>query len=919
MTHHDLFAHNGGREGHPRAACQSVPKLRTADALDEQCRSVPAPLATRWVEIPQENPSPCKAGNAQNSRIMVKPPANEGETTKLVKDTGQTTPTLCRPLEPRNRAEVAKDVKSQEMPRLRSARHQENKNSQDSAPPAFAWQRTATPPHQPQQLVPKQSPQHPLQQSTQQPAQQLRHQKQHQENVSQTREEKAWNAPRRRGVLQERTFQESSELSASLPSSAPRQRKVLVVSPEKPDKKAVSDKDLSCSGSKRVSTHKHQRASLGAATDSCKSLLRLSEQEKTKPRGDSAPPRPRPSRPRRQSLLKQQPPSPTDDGPDLTIGEDWPTFLSRASARFEALGIEDDAPAIFEVFRVADDLGLAYAAFARLFHLATAPFSHGGHWKTDTPVAPPWAPEGVSGRKWRFPYEPIRLMLGGNWKAKKLWKLLDERCNRPDYEEAPCGEGGRLDGRRALIVGAGPCGLRAAVELRLLGAQVTVVERREQFSRINQLHLWDWCCEELKLLGARCLEPPPNDFGADPDLLHISINDLQKLLLKVALLLGAEVLLGVDYVTSIWDGSGWAAQLRPSSVPNEAQRTNRGLCAEFSVLADGPPSPRAPFLLRDVGLLMGASGFGCSIGSQAGMNSLETDHLRKDAAIGLICNFARIRGAHESRLRSFAMARQFYGKTFEEASSVTGADLENIVYTKSHTSHYFVMTPSRDCLVHCGVIRNRNYQPTLAPENIDNDKLDAFVRRITAFPFSRDREPVFNAISADCGFREPHYADNGPRLFDFSRMRRSVEGISFVDSPLSDGPNGDDASALFVALIGDALIEPFWPEGLGIVRGFFSVLDACYAAAQWSSGRSRPEVLQQAAEAYTVLKTLNASTRAGVLQNDESQYGLQPSSRYRPHCHGNRHNSNVHDNLSATLRVLPSQRSSPLLTRGKIK
>jgi len=158
MTHHDLFAHNGGREGHPRAACQSVPKLRTADALDEQCRSVPAPLATRWVEIPQENPSPCKAGNAQNSRIMVKPPANEGETTKLVKDTGQTTPTLCRPLEPRNRAEVAKDVKSQEMPRLRSARHQENKNSQDSAPPAFAWQRTATPPHQPQQLVPKQSP-----------------------------------------------------------------------------------------------------------------------------------------------------------------------------------------------------------------------------------------------------------------------------------------------------------------------------------------------------------------------------------------------------------------------------------------------------------------------------------------------------------------------------------------------------------------------------------------------------------------------------------------------------------------------------------------------------------------------------------------------------------------------------------------
>lgn len=73
--------------------------------------------------------------------------------------------------------------------------------------------------------------------------------------------------------------------------------------------------------------------------------------------------------------------------------------------------------------------------------------------------------------------------------------------------------------------------------------QVVVVDRRVHFSRINQLHLWAWCGEELKALGARILEPPPSNFGANPDLLHVSISDLQKLLFKVALLLGVEVLL----------------------------------------------------------------------------------------------------------------------------------------------------------------------------------------------------------------------------------------------------------------------------------------------------------------------------------------------------------------------------------------
>lgn len=58
-----------------------------------------------------------------------------------------------------------------------------------------------------------------------------------------------------------------------------------------------------------------------------------------------------------------------------------------------------------------------------------------------------------------------------------------------------------------LIIGAGPCGLRTAIECSLLGAKVIVVERREDFTRNNVLHLWPFVIKDLKQLGAKILYP----------------------------------------------------------------------------------------------------------------------------------------------------------------------------------------------------------------------------------------------------------------------------------------------------------------------------------------------------------------------------------------------------------------------------
>jgi len=554
-------------------------------------------------------------------------------------------------------------------------------------------------------------------------------------------------------------------------------------------------------------------------------------------------------------------------------GESWPDYLERARARLAREDLPEEAGRLFETFRTAEDTSLIFASFANLFWKAACP---GGESAGDAP----WAgPEDVPHRRWRFPYEAIRLLLGGNRMAGNLWKLFDAKTARPEYSEAPC-EGGPMEGRRAVVVGAGPCGLRAAIELRMLGAQVTVVDRRTTFTRINQLHIWSWCGEDMKALGARILEPPSRDFGANPDLLHVCIADLQKLLLKTALLLGAEIFLGVDFVATDWDEAtgSWRAKLGPafsSGAAGEGRAEAAASPASRESCVNGP-TPNAPEWLDNVAVVIGANGFGSSVGEDLGMKVEETNQLRAEAAVGVICNFARQNGMAERKLRPFSLAKQFYLQHFKKAREECGADLENIVYVKSKASHYFVMTPTHRSLLDSGVVIDKMHKPMLEPANIDLSKLEQFVRRIAKYPYKGDQQPVLEAAEQDAQGKEVKFADRGPRLFDFSRMRRQADGLSFIAPP-----SGEDANHLLVGVVGDALMEPFWPEGLGIIRGFFSVLDACAAISEWAGGADQKTVTRFAECAFSQLKTVSAATRKQALRDNEKHYGLAPGSRYR--------------------------------------
>lgn len=135
------------------------------------------------------------------------------------------------------------------------------------------------------------------------------------------------------------------------------------------------------------------------------------------------------------------------------------------------------------------------------------------------------------------------------WKAKALWAKLDKRAAHADYEQ-----GQACLNTKCLVLGCGPCGLRTAIELAFLGAKVHVVEKRDDFSRNNVLHLWPFTIQDLRALGAKKF------YGkfCSGLLDHISIRQLQLILLKVALILGVEIHVNVEYKGLIEPPPRWS-------------------------------------------------------------------------------------------------------------------------------------------------------------------------------------------------------------------------------------------------------------------------------------------------------------------------------------------------------------------------
>ncbi|XP_017057455.1 F-actin-monooxygenase Mical isoform X2 [Drosophila ficusphila] len=409
-----------------------------------------------------------------------------------------------------------------------------------------------------------------------------------------------------------------------------------------------------------------------------------------------------------------------------------------------------------------------------------------------------------------------------SWKAQALWKKFDARAAHRVY-----GKGAACSGTRVLVIGAGPCGLRTAIEAQLLGAKVVVLEKRDRITRNNVLHLWPFVITDLRNLGAKKFY---GKFCAG-SIDHISIRQLQCMLLKVALLLGVEIHEGVSFEHAVepsGDGGGWRAAVSPADHAVSHY--------EFDVL-------------------IGADG-------KRNMLDFRRKEFRGKLAIAITANFINKKTEAEAKVEEISgVAFIFNQAFFKELYGKTGIDLENIVYYKDET-HYFVMTAKKHSLIDKGVIIEDMADPgeLLAPANVDTQKLHDYAREAAEFSTQYQMPNLEFAVN--------HYGKPDVAMFDFTSMFAAEMSCRVIVRK---------GARLMQCLVGDSLLEPFWPTGSGCARGFLSSMDAAYAIKLWSNPQN--STLGVLAQRESIYRLLNQTT-PDTLQRDISAYTVDPATRY---------------------------------------
>ncbi|XP_075568466.1 F-actin-monooxygenase MICAL2 isoform X3 [Pelecanus crispus] len=412
------------------------------------------------------------------------------------------------------------------------------------------------------------------------------------------------------------------------------------------------------------------------------------------------------------------------------------------------------------------------------------------------------------------------------WKAKALWNKLDKRASHKEYKR-----GKSCMNTKCLIIGGGPCGLRTAIELAFLGAKVVVVEKRDTFSRNNVLHLWPFTIHDLRGLGAKKFY---GKFCAG-SIDHISIRQLQLILFKVALILGVEIHVNLEFMKV----------LEP---PEDQENQKIGWRAEF-LPVDHPLSEYE---------------FDVIIGADGRRNTLEgfrRKEFRGKLAIAITANFINRNTTAEAKVEEISgVAFIFNQKFFQDLKEETGIDLENIVYYKDST-HYFVMTAKKQSLLDKGVIIN-DYIDTellLCGENVNQSNLLSYAREAADFATNYQLPSLDFAIN--------HYGQPDVAMFDFTSMYAS-ENAALVRER--------HRHQLLVALVGDSLLEPFWPMGTGCARGFLAAFDTAWMVRSWAQGKPPLEIL---AERESIYRLLPQTTPENINKNFE-QYTIDPGTRY---------------------------------------
>ena len=436
-----------------------------------------------------------------------------------------------------------------------------------------------------------------------------------------------------------------------------------------------------------------------------------------------------------------------------------------------------------------------------------------------------------------MPYQQLRALVGdgGFWKWPEIWKNLDILPRRgPAWRhiDDPANLGKienpnpNIVPLKCLVVGAGPVGMRLAIELALGGHRVIVFEKRREIidpesglfekvgftNRVNRPHINNFCRNDLDRLNGRnfmtakmCYPVFTNDHTSS-----IGIDEAQMLLMKTALLIGVEVRLGVGYDNAEVDieneknqRPSWMVDYKCDKMAQERYGMDESGQERFDAL------------------------FGVD-GGQSKVRVTQTDYLGTPRIkcfkkmFGIVSNLQKV---SKKKLKEMG-----YGHGLEPddlSGGVTG-----IFFYKASYHNYFLVHPSAEELEANGIPWQSCFTFNDARGKMINKEKDEQKKRLKKFITKKARElniPLDETLDND-GFVK---APNDVMSFDFSEFYHAEKSAAVNVPPLEWDVDNDgewEVPVPLVALAGDAVADPNWILGVGLQRGWTSALDACFYA-----------------------------------------------------------------------------------------
>lgn len=173
----------------------------------------------------------------------------------------------------------------------------------------------------------------------------------------------------------------------------------------------------------------------------------------------------------------------------------------------------------------------------------------------------------------------------------------------------------------------------------------------------------------------------------------------------------------------------------------------------------------------------------------------------------------------------------------------------------------------------------------LAPENINRSQLLEYAKDAAKWTTGLEQPLAIN-----------HYGEPDVAMFDFTSMyaaenacrAKKINGNIGCDcncpTSIANEIHNNNGSLLLVGLVGDSLLEPFWPTGSGCARGFLSAMDSAWMVRQWALKRcattfNEEEILSVLQEREAIYRLLG-QTKSENLNQNYASYTLNPLTRY---------------------------------------